>query len=142
MSSVATGSIPVPLPANPDGPYAYELSSGSTYIYARLTLSDPPNEWPGAGYYSAWVGKKGTDDPEAMGGLYRDWEEQPYRFQRSDFADDGSESVNAHLGGQRQIENTTFECFLRSPENEEVVSIGEITYGGSPEQRTLEPKPT
>lgn len=136
------GSGGGPFSATAEGPYAHPVNPNYTIIYARLTVENPPSEWPEEGYYSAWTGTKGNDDAEAMSVMYEDWEETNYRFEQSDF-EDGPVTINALMDEKENLDSGTTVVFeVNPPDTEEYSTLAEVTYEGDPEQRELEPRPT
>lgn len=126
-----------PLDATVAGPYTHRINEMHVFLWARLTLEGPPNDWPEGNYYEPWVGSDSFDSRRYMSAVSGDEESPNFRFEKSDFADDGSVTVDGLIGEPSEFEpETTFTFFVRSPETEEFMPLVEVTYAGNAAEQT------
>lgn len=136
------GAAEGPFNGAAEGPYAYEIDSGLTNIYARLTISNPPQSWPEDSEYATWTGTKEEGATSSMSLVYKQWEVSAYKPKPSHFGDGGSVTVNALMGKKSDIDPGTSVVFsVSTMEREEFFTLAEITYEGNAESRPVRDPP-
>lgn len=133
----------LPFDVTLDGPYRIpEEDPGAVSIYGHMTIEGGPSEWPEGEYYELWKATNG-DEPEIPAtALFEKRTLSNYKLERSDLGEDDAVAINAHMAEDEEAEpGTTHTFFLQVPDSEQYYTLGELSYDGNAEKRSLEEAP-